>query len=92
MKDDSLYSVEMLYFHPSLLLNLRFCSFFFTKVDILLLYFILWVILLMHFVVFYMLYKKTLMYYNLTFLSTLHLFLSLFSSFYYAFVCVKVGP
>lgn len=34
MKDDSLYCVEMLSFHPFSLLNLPFCSFFFTKVDI----------------------------------------------------------
>lgn len=42
MKDDSLYSVEMLSFHPFSLLKLLFRSFFFTKVDILLLHFILW--------------------------------------------------
>lgn len=41
MKDDSLYSAEMLFSHPFSQLNLLFFSLFFTKVDALLLYFVL---------------------------------------------------
>lgn len=41
MKDDSLYSTEMLCSHPFSQLNLLFFSLFFTKVDALLLYFVL---------------------------------------------------